>query len=89
MPMRSSHVLGKRTIRKDGISKVTGAEKYASDIFLPNMLHARVLKSPYPHARVTSIDVSEAERMGAVAVTFRETPKVRYCPRLVSTPEAT
>jgi len=86
---RAYRVLGKRTIRKDGIAKVTGQERYASDIALPNMLHARVLKSPLPHARVASIDVSEAEGMGAVVVTFEEIPKVRYCPRLVSTPEAT
>mgnify|MGYP001057154772 CR=1 FL=1 len=62
---------------------------YASDISLPHMLHARVLKSPHPRARVRSIDVSGAEAMGAVAVTFEETPNVRFCPRLVSTPEAT
>jgi len=86
---RTFHVLGKRTIRKDGVAKVTGEERYASDIALPNMLHARVLKSPRPHARVRSIDVSGAEDLGAVAVTFEETPKVSYCPRLVSTPEAT
>lgn len=86
---RDFHVLGKKTARKDGIAKVTGREPYASDISLPNILHARVLKSPHPHARVRSIDVSKAEAMGAIAVTFKETPKVRFCPRLVSTPEAT
>ena len=85
----SFNVVGRKTIRKDGIAKVTGFEKYASDIALPNMLYARVYKSPYPHARVKSIDATEAEKMGAVVVTFREVPKVRYCPRLVSTPEAT
>jgi xanthine dehydrogenase molybdenum-binding subunit len=53
------------------------------------MLHARMLKSPYPHARVKSIDVSGAEALGATVVTFEETPRVRYCPRLVSVPSAT
>jgi xanthine dehydrogenase molybdenum-binding subunit len=82
-------VLGKDTIRKDGIAKVTGQEKYASDISFPNMLHARMLKSTHPHARVKSIDVSAAEAMGAYTVTFEEIPEVRYCPRLVSTPDST
>ena len=82
-------VLGKDTIRKDGIAKVTGQEKYASDISFPNMLHARMLKSPHPHARVKSIDVSAAEAMGAYTVTFEEISEVRYCPRLVSTPDST
>ena len=82
-------VLGKDTIRKDGIAKVTGQEKYASDISFPNMLHARMLKSPHPHARVKSIDVSAAEAMEAYTITFEETPEDKYCPRLVSTPDST
>ncbi|MCS7125340.1 MAG: xanthine dehydrogenase family protein molybdopterin-binding subunit [Aigarchaeota archaeon] len=85
----SYHVIGKKTIRKDGVAKVTGREKYASDIYLPNMLYARVLKSPYPHARVKSIDTSEAEKIGAVVITFKDVPDILFCPRLVSTPEAT
>ena len=56
---------------------------------MPTMLHARILKSPYPHVKVKSIDVSGAEALGATVVTFEETPKVRYCPRLVSVPSAT
>jgi xanthine dehydrogenase molybdenum-binding subunit len=91
--MRASNqtyrILGKGTIRKDGEAKVTGREMYASDISLPNMLHARMLKSPLPHARVESIDVSAAEALDAYTVTFEEIPEVKYCPRLVSTPEAT
>jgi len=82
-------VLGKDTIRKDGIAKVTGQEKYASDISFPNMLHARMLKSPHPHARVKSIDVSAAEAMEAYTITFEEIPEDKYCPRLVSTPDST
>jgi len=88
-PPSSYSVLGKKAFRVDGVSKVTGRETYASDVSLPDMLHARVLKSPHPHARVKSIDVSGAEEMGAVALTFEEVPGVRYCPRLVSVPEST
>jgi len=86
---RTFNVIGKKTIRKDGLAKVTGLEKYASDVSVPNMLYARVLKSPVPHAKVKSIDVAEAEKLGAVVVTYKEIPKVKFCPRLVSTPEAT
>jgi xanthine dehydrogenase molybdenum-binding subunit len=89
MSEKAFRVLGRRTIRKDGLARVTGLERYASDFYLPHMLHARVLKSPYPHARVKSIDVSGAEELGATVVTFKEVPRVRFCPRLVSTPEAT
>jgi len=89
MSSQTLNVIGKKTIRKDGISKVIGYEKYASDVTLPNMLWARVLKSPHPHAQVKSIDVAEAEKNGATVITFTETPRIKFCPRLVSTPEAT
>ena len=62
--------IGKNTIRHDGIAKVTGKLKYAYDIYLPGMLYGRILKSPYPHARVKKIDTSEAEKIGAVVITF-------------------
>lgn len=82
-------VLGKDTLRQDGVAKVTGREKYASDLSLPNMLHARVLKSPHAHARVKRIDTSAITDPTVVTLTPDEVPTVRFCPRLVSTPEAT
>jgi xanthine dehydrogenase YagR molybdenum-binding subunit len=53
-------VVGKRVKRVDAIHKVTGAAKYTADIQLPGMLYARFLRSPYPHARIKSIDLSAA-----------------------------
>jgi len=82
-------VIGRDTQRKDGVSKVTGAERFSSDLSIPHMLHIRVLRSDYPHAKVKKIDVSKAEKMGAKILTPEEVPDVRFCPRLVSTPEAT
>lgn len=78
--------LGRITHRKDGIAKVTGAEKYSSDITLPRMWHARVLRSPYAHAKIKSIDTSGAEALGAVCLTFSDIPKLKYNERIVSTP---
>ena len=89
MEKQQYHAVGKISERKDGIAKVTGQEIYASDIVLPRMLHGRILRSPFPHARVKSIDTSAAEKTGAVCVTFRDTPKMRYCERLVNIPRAT
>jgi len=82
-------VLGRDTPRQDGVAKVTGREKFASDLSLPNMLHARVLKSPYAHAKVKRIDVSAISDPTVVTLTPDEVPDVRFCPRLVSTPETT
>jgi CO/xanthine dehydrogenase Mo-binding subunit len=53
----------------DGPAKVTGAARYTFDIAIPGMLHAKVLRSPHPHARIVSIDASQAEALpGVVAV---------------------
>jgi xanthine dehydrogenase molybdenum-binding subunit len=82
-------VLGRDTPRQDGVAKVTGREMFASDMTLPNMLYGRILKSPYAHAKVKSMDVSKAEAMGAVTLTPEEIPDVKYCPRLVSVPSST
>ena len=62
-------VLGTRPIRHDGIEKVTGAARYGADITLPGTLHGKVLRSPYAHACIRSIDTSKAEAMpGVLAV---------------------
>lgn len=89
MEKRSFSAVGRVTRRKDGVFKVTGKEVYSSDIWLPNMLHARVLRSPYAHAKVISIDTTRAEDMGAVCITASDVPDVRYNERLVSVPEKT
>ncbi|RLG83268.1 MAG: hypothetical protein DRO18_08055, partial [Thermoprotei archaeon] len=81
--------VGKKLARVDGYTKVTGLEKFTIDIQLPGMLYGRILRSPYAHAIVKEIDTSEAERMGAVIVTFKDVPKVLFNPRLVSIHEVT
>ena len=52
--------VGTRATRPDGVDKVTGRAKFGADTYLPNMLHGKVLRSPYAHARIKSIDLSKA-----------------------------
>jgi len=59
-------VVGKAHPRLEGNAKVTGRARYSYDVRLPGQLYARVLRSPHPHARVTSIDTSRAERLPGV-----------------------
>jgi CO/xanthine dehydrogenase Mo-binding subunit len=55
--------------RLDGPQKVRGAVRFTIDISLPGMVHAKVLRSPYPHARITSIDARRAlQHPGVLAV---------------------
>ena len=59
----------------DGIAKVTGRATYTFDVKLPRMLHGKILRSPYPHARILNIDTSKAEGLAGVkgVVTGKDT----------------
>ena len=59
-------VVGTRPVRHDGADKVTGRALYGADVLLPGTLHAAILRSPYAHARIRSIDTSAAESMDGV-----------------------
>jgi CO/xanthine dehydrogenase Mo-binding subunit len=69
-------VIGTRPIRPDGVEKVTGKAQYGADIHLPGLIHAKILRSPHAHARILSIDTSEAEKHPGVlaVVTHRDLP---------------
>ena len=82
-------VIGSVLPKKDGIAKVTGKEVYASDVEIPDMMYAVVLRSTVAHAEIKSIDTSEAEAMGAVCLVPDDVPQVYYNERIVSIPEKT
>src|ERR1700710_765149 len=58
--------IGQRTIRPDGVDKVTGRAAFAADTNMPGMIWGKVLRSPHPHARIKSIDTSKAEALPGV-----------------------
>lgn len=68
--------IGKSFERMDGYAKVTGAAQYVADLKLPRMLHAQILRPEFAHARIQSIDTSEAEASEGVVkvVTGRDCP---------------
>jgi len=59
-------LLGTRVTRVDGPEKVSGRAKYTYDVHRPGMLYGKVLRCPYAHAKVVSIDTSAAEKMPGV-----------------------
>lgn len=64
-----TQVVGTSVLRTDGLEKVTGTTKYAANLERTGMLHAKILRSIVPHAKITRLDVSQAERLpGVVAV---------------------
>ncbi len=65
--------IGKTFRRLDYLTKVTGRAQYLADMNVPGMLHGKILRSPYPHARILRIDASKAEKVpGVMAVLTRD-----------------
>lgn len=72
-------ILGKRGIRRiDGQRKASGKAAYTRDINLPGMLHTRILTSPFPNARIKSMDTNKAEALPGVRCVLRyDDPEIR------------
>jgi xanthine dehydrogenase molybdenum-binding subunit len=87
--MKEAQIVGQVTARKDGVAKVTGKLPYASDINIPGMMYGVILRSPYAHAEIVSVDTSQAEAMGAVCLTYDDINPIMYNERSVSVPNAT
>jgi xanthine dehydrogenase YagR molybdenum-binding subunit len=62
--------IGTHVKRLDGPDKVTGRAKYTFDINRPGMLHAKLVRSPHPHARIVSVDMSAAQKAPGVKATL-------------------
>lgn len=74
-PRTSAHIggIGHSVRRKEDDRFIQGAGRYLDDVVLPGMLHMAILRSPVAHARIVSIDASEAQAMeGVVAVVTGE-----------------
>ena len=70
------HLIGFAQRKIEGLDKSTGRAVYTDDVQLPGMLHGKILRSPHPHARIVSIDASEALALEGVhgVVTGRDMP---------------
>jgi len=78
-PFGAFHVVGKPQRKVDGLAKATGTALYTDDIVLPGMLHAKTLRSPHPHARITSIDTRRARALpGVHAVITGQDMPIKY-----------
>ena len=72
-------VVGKSVPRVDAYEKVTGKAKFGIDLALSGMLHVKILRSPYPHAKIIHIDTTGAEKLPGVRgiVTGKDVPEER------------
>jgi CO/xanthine dehydrogenase Mo-binding subunit len=93
-PRQGLNWIGKSMKRVEDPRILAGKGRYVDDVVLPNMAHAAVLRSPYAHARILSIDASKAEALPGVILvmtgaqaaevtgpvaTFASPPVVHYC----------
>jgi CO/xanthine dehydrogenase Mo-binding subunit len=69
-------VVGTSVPRSDAVAKVTGRAKFGADYSVPGMLWAAVVRSTRPHAKILSIDTTDADKMSGVEtiVTFKDIP---------------
>ena len=64
--MTTYSVVGRPVTQEDGPDKVSGKHVYPADVILPGMLFGKILRSPYPHARILRIDTSRAAGLPGV-----------------------
>ncbi len=78
--MKDFKVVGKPVRKIDAIPLATGQPLFTDDVDMPGMLHARILWSPYAHARIKDIDISEAERLPGVhaVLCYKNVPRVMH-----------
>ncbi|MCH9010892.1 MAG: hypothetical protein IIC21_09725, partial [Chloroflexi bacterium] len=86
--MTSYRVIGQAVPRTDGPEKVTGAARFTADFVLPGTLRGKVLRSPFSHARIVSIDTSAACNVEGVfaVITGADVKGVLYGRRLRDVP---
>jgi CO/xanthine dehydrogenase Mo-binding subunit len=72
MPHKQLRYVGKSIARVDGVEKVTGKAKFTVDMVILGMLQGKILRSPYAHAHIKSIDAARAEALTGVAADHRD-----------------
>ncbi len=78
--MKQLGIVGQSVKRRDGIGHVTGQTQYVDDVFYPNMLWLKMVRSPVARGKIRRIDTSKAEAFPGVAavVTSRDVPNNWY-----------
>jgi len=83
-----TQVIGKPTPRVEGVEKVTGAARYATDVILPGMLWAKVARSPIAYGRIKRVNMTEALKVPGVkaVITGKDVAGLRIGRRIYDMP---
>src|SRR4030042_1334199 len=79
VPTITYNHIGKRGVRRiDGYAKASGKAVYTRDVQIPGMLYAKVMRSPYAHARILSMDTTKAAALPGVRAILRyDDPEIK------------
>ncbi|MCP5071088.1 MAG: xanthine dehydrogenase family protein molybdopterin-binding subunit, partial [bacterium] len=78
LPTSEPRWIGNRVRRKEDAALLTGRTEFIGDVALPGMLHAAILRSPYAHARLLSVDTTAAEALPGVEAVVTGEDAVRW-----------
>jgi len=78
--MEQLSVVGKPLPLLNAKEKATGKAAYCDDLTFPRMLYGKILRSPYPHAKILEVDTKEAESLPGVkaVITAKDTPQIKF-----------
>src|SRR5579885_2515206 len=79
-PWGETKFVGKPIPRVDGYERVSGTAEYPSDVVLPNMLHAAILRCPHGQAQVKRVDLAKAREMPGVRAVLSDADKEAQIP---------
>lgn len=72
------NVVGKNVKKINSSERATGAAKYTTDMKIQGMYIGKILRSPYAHANIVSIDATKAEELGVTVLTWEDVPRVQF-----------
>ena len=87
--MKNFQIVGKRQEKQEARLKAMGKLKYTGDLYVPDMLHCKILRSPYANAIVKSVDKGEALKIPGVVdvITYDDVPKILSMHQYLHVPE--
>ena len=87
LPTTTQRFIGKEVERVEDRQLLTGRTEFIDNVSLPGMLHCAVLRSPNAHARIVSIDTSEAEKIPGVSAVVTGNDALRWTLPMQTVPE--
>ncbi|MDY2984797.1 MAG: molybdopterin cofactor-binding domain-containing protein [Synergistes jonesii] len=87
--MKNFQIVGRRQEKQEAALKAMGKLKYTGDLYVPDMLHCKILRSPYANAIVKNVDKDEALKIPGVVdiITYDDVPKILSMHQYLHVPE--